>query len=192
MRESNEIFDDPEALRKRLNEDGFLFLRGFHDRNEVLSVRRDILQIMATTGELDPDAPLMEGVINPALKTQATVSTKGRENLKTDSLKRLLYGPRPTNFFRKLFAAEPMAYQFQWLRAGGHGAGSTISILRTPISRRVAPCRQASMRRPIAFSSSTSCELCQKKRYGLIVVPRIATSIAHPSWPFGTDGTKVS
>ena len=126
LRESNEILDHPEALRERLKKDGFLFLRSFHDRNEVLSVRRDILQIMATTGELDPDAPLMEGIINPALKTQATVSTKGRENLKTDSLKRLLYDPRPTNFFRKLFAAEPMAYQFQWLRAGGHGAGSTI------------------------------------------------------------------
>jgi len=126
LRESNAIRDQPEALRQRLNEDGFLFLRDFHDRNEVLGVRRDILQIMAATGELDPAAPLMEGVINPALKTQATVSTKGRENLKTDSLKRLLYGPGPENFFRKLFAAEAEAYQFQWLRAGGHGAGSTI------------------------------------------------------------------
>jgi hypothetical protein len=126
LRESNEISDDPEALRKRLDEDGFLFIREFHDRNQVLGVRRDILQIMADTGELDPAEPLMEGVINPALKTQATVSTKGRENLKTDSLKRLLYGRRPENFFRKLFVVEPMAFQFQWLRAGGHGAGSTI------------------------------------------------------------------
>jgi hypothetical protein len=109
-----------------LNEDGFLFLRDFHDREEVWRVRRDILQIMAGTGELDPDAPLMDGVIHPGLKTQATVSTKGRENLKTDLLKRLLYGTRPANFFRKLFATEPMAYQFQWLRAGGQGAGSTI------------------------------------------------------------------
>ncbi len=126
LRESNDILGQPEALRERLDEDGFLFLRDFHDRNEVLGVRRDILQIMADAGELDPAAPLMEGVINPALKTQASVSTKGRENLKTNSLKRLLYGPRPANFFQKLFATEPTAYQFQWLRAGGHGAGSTV------------------------------------------------------------------
>ena len=39
------------------------------------------------------------------------------------------------------------------------------------------------MRRPIAFSSSTSCEACQKKRYGEIVVPRIATSVAQPARP---------
>lgn len=126
LRESNDIRDQPEALRERLSEDGFLFIRDFHDRDEVLGVRRDILRLMADSGELDPAAPLMEGVINPALKTQASVSTKGRENLKTDSLKRLLYGPRPRGFFRKLFATEAQAYQFQWLRAGGHGAGSTI------------------------------------------------------------------
>jgi len=126
LRESNEIRDDAVALRERLQTDGFLFLRNFHDREEVLSVRRDILEIMAATGELDPQSPLMDGVINPALKTQATVSTKGRENLKTDSLKRLLYGSRPAKFFGTLFAAEPLAFQFQWLRAGGHGAGSTI------------------------------------------------------------------
>ena len=126
LRESNHILDQPGALRTRLDEDGFLFIRDFHVRDEVLQVRRDILQIMAAAGELDPAAPLLDGVINPALKTQATVSTKGRENLKTDSLKRLLYGPRPQEFFRSFFGTEPKAYQFQWLRAGGHGAGSTI------------------------------------------------------------------
>lgn len=126
LRESNDIRDQPEALRLRLNEDGFLFIRDFHDRDEVLNVRRDILQIMAAAGELDPAAPLMDGVINPALKTQAGVSTKGREKLKTESLKCLLYGPRPEKFFGKLFGTEARAYQFQWLRAGGHGAGSTI------------------------------------------------------------------
>jgi|PersoiStandDraft_1058852.scaffolds.fasta_scaffold10787_4 hypothetical protein len=57
------------------------------------------------------------------------------------------------------------------------------SSFRSAISREVAPWRETSIRRPIAFSSSTSCEACQKKRYGEIVVPRIATSIAHASFP---------
>src|SRR2546428_4488696 len=34
----------------------------------------------------------------------------------------------------------------------------------------VAPRRWATVRRPRAFSSSTSCDACQKKRYGEIVV----------------------
>lgn len=126
LRESNDIIDNPEALRERLNDDGFLFIRDFHDREEVLSVRRDILQLMASAGQLDPAAPLVDGVVNPDLKAPATASTKGRENLKSDSLKRLLYGARPTSFFRKLFATEPTAFQFQWLRAVGQDTGSTI------------------------------------------------------------------
>src|SRR5438105_6588681 len=35
-----------------------------------------------------------------------------------------------------------------------------------------------SRRRPTDFSSSTSSDACQKKRYGEIVVPRIATTVA--------------
>jgi hypothetical protein len=126
LRESNELLDDPEALRGRFHDEGYLFIRGLHERQEVLNVRRDILELMAHDGQLDPASPLMDGTINPALDTQPTVSTRGRENLKTVSLKRLLYGPRPMDFFRALFSREPAAYQFQWLRAGGQGAGSTV------------------------------------------------------------------
>jgi hypothetical protein len=126
LRESNDVLGDTESLRARFETDGYLFIRGFHERNEVLGVRREILEIMATDGQLDPTAPREDGAINPEQQTQAGVSTRGRENLKTESLKRLLYGAKPMNFFRALFGAEALSYQFQWLRAGGHGAGSTI------------------------------------------------------------------
>ena len=36
LRESNEIGDDAAALRQRLEEDGYLLLRGLHDRDAVL------------------------------------------------------------------------------------------------------------------------------------------------------------
>ena len=49
------------------------------------------------------------------------------------------------------------------------------------ISRGSPRARSDERPRPVAFSSSTSCDACQKKRYGLIVVPRIATSVAHAS-----------
>src|SRR5262249_1901490 len=41
-----------------------------------------------------------------------------------------------------------------------------------------APRRAASVRRPWARSSSTSCDACQKNRYGEIVVPKMPTSVA--------------
>src|ERR1700724_3504195 len=59
-------------------------------------------------------------------------------------------------------------------------------------SLSLAPLRLASVLCPAAFSSSTSSLACQKNKYGLIVVPRIATSIDHSSLVCGIDGTKVS
>src|SRR5688572_29208149 len=94
LQESNDVLGDAKALRARFDTDGYLFIRGFHDRNEVLSVRREILEIMAADGQLDPAAPREDGVINPGQQTQAGVSTRGRENLKTESLRRLLYGAK--------------------------------------------------------------------------------------------------
>src|ERR1022692_4334815 len=40
--------------------------------------------------------------------------------------------------------------------------------------------------------SSTPCDACQKNKYGLIVVPNIATMVDHASWLFGHEGVNVS
>ena len=125
LKESNHILDDAGALRRRLSEDGFLFIRGLHDRGEVLEARRTILERMAAREMLDPDAPLMEGVVNPAL-TASSTSVRGNEDLKTPALRRVLYGPRAMAFFERLLGGEPLAYNFQWLRAAGPGAVSGI------------------------------------------------------------------
>ncbi|MBX3440593.1 MAG: phytanoyl-CoA dioxygenase family protein [Planctomycetaceae bacterium] len=126
MRESNDIINDTDALRKRLADDGFLLIRDFHDADEVLDARRDMLAMMAHEGKLDPAAPMMDGVVHPDPKELATSSVRGREHLKTDSLKRVVYGPRTMGFFDRLLGGESMSYNFQWLRTAGPGAASGI------------------------------------------------------------------
>src|ERR1700691_5303138 len=71
-------------------------------------------------------------------------------------------------------------------------APTPTSKFRSSSSLSVAPLRLASVLCPAAFSSSTSSLACQKNRYGLIVVPRIATSIDHSSLVCGIDGMKVA
>lgn len=124
LRESDAL-EDPGALRVRLAQDGYLFVRGLHDRGEVLQARRDILERMAARGDLDPAASLMEGVVNPARQPTST-SVRGNEDLKTPSLRTVLYGPRAMQFFERLLGGESRAYNFQWLRAAGPGACSGI------------------------------------------------------------------
>lgn len=124
LRDSNDIREDAPALRERLEDDGYLLIRGFHDAEQVLGVRREILTRLQERGQLDESAPLMDGIVKPGLQT--TTSVRGQEYLKTQSLRELLYSDRAHKFFEHLFDAPAKPYQFQWLRAAGPGAGSPI------------------------------------------------------------------
>ena len=124
LRDSNDILNDGAALRERLEDDGFLLIRGFHDAEQVTGVRREILERLQERGQLDESAPFMDGIVKPGLQT--TTSVRGQEYLKTQSLRELLYSDRAHQFFARLFDEPAKPYQFQWLRAAGPGAGSPI------------------------------------------------------------------
>ena len=44
LRESNDILDNPDALKERITTDGYLLIRGLHDNEAVLTARREILE----------------------------------------------------------------------------------------------------------------------------------------------------
>lgn len=126
LRESNDILDDPAALRARLEDEGYVFVRGLHDRDEVLQVRREVLGRLASRGALDPAAPLMDAVAHPRGHEEASSSVRRNEELKTAALRRVVYGPRVMGFFGRLLGGEAMSYNFQWLRTAGPGAATGI------------------------------------------------------------------
>ena len=59
LRDSSDVVQDADALNRRLDEDGYLLLRGFHDRQLVLNARRAILEHLSTFGCVDVNADLM-------------------------------------------------------------------------------------------------------------------------------------
>ena len=60
--ESNDLLDNPPALRKRLRDDGYLFLRDILPKNDVLHLRQRILQCCQEAGWLREGSPLMDGL----------------------------------------------------------------------------------------------------------------------------------
>lgn len=60
--DASELLDDPVALRERAQHDGFLFFRGFLPRQELLALRRVVLELLQSEGLVATDAPLMEGL----------------------------------------------------------------------------------------------------------------------------------
>jgi hypothetical protein len=59
--DSTDLRADPVALRNRVKQDGYLFLRGAGPRDKLLKLRRDMLELCKDAGWLDRDAPLMDG-----------------------------------------------------------------------------------------------------------------------------------
>ena len=62
--DSTPLLDRPEELRRRAEEDGFLFFRGVLDPAEVLAVRADIIEVLDRHELIDRRYPLNEAMAN--------------------------------------------------------------------------------------------------------------------------------
>lgn len=120
LRESNGILDDVPALHARMKEDGYLLIRNFHDREQVLGARRALLELAKQHDELDPSAPLMDAVINP---------TRQRGGMRIPytqdpTFRALVESPRVMGFFDRYLGGKSTTYDYKWLRFMPTGATS--------------------------------------------------------------------
>lgn len=62
LRISNDILDDGEALRARLDDEGYLFFKGLQNKDTLLSLRRQMLEVLQRAGWLVPGTDPMDGI----------------------------------------------------------------------------------------------------------------------------------
>lgn len=120
LRDSRDAMDDAEELHRRFDTDGYLYIKGGLDRDEVLAARKSLTDGLAEAGVLDENYPRMEGVCKPGsgyvFKPELTNNNPAVQNL--------LYGERLTAFYRRFFGEDIRHYDFTWLRAIGPGKGT--------------------------------------------------------------------
>lgn len=120
LRDSSDAADDPAELRRRVAEDGYLYLRGYLDRAEVLAARASLTTRLAEAGVLDPAHDPIEGVCRPGsgyvFKPEITDNNPAVQNL--------LYSGRLVEFYERFFGEPISHYDFTWLRAIGPGKGT--------------------------------------------------------------------
>lgn len=117
LRSSNDLLHDIDALRNRMQEDGYLLLRGFHDREQVMKARQRILEKMDRMGKLERDTLLEDGVMADGSKTIFF----GGTNEDLPELLSVLNGDHVMRFFDELLGDQSMTYHYKWLRAVGKG-----------------------------------------------------------------------
>lgn len=118
--DSTLLICDGDALLHRLNEDGYLFIRGLIPRADITKVRQRLLQTLSSAGWLAPDTDLHEGVISTAADSSTLKSTGAAVLSKLwcdEELHRLRTHKNVLTLFETIFKQTVLAHPNFFLRA---------------------------------------------------------------------------
>lgn len=120
LRDSSDAATDFVELRRRFAEEGYLYMKGYLDRDQVLEARASITSRLAAAGVLDENYPHLDGIARKdtgyAFKPELTNGNEAVQNL--------LYAGRVPDFYRQFFDEDIRHYDFTWLRAIAPGKGT--------------------------------------------------------------------
>jgi hypothetical protein len=120
LRDSSDAADDVAELRRRFDREGYLFLRGYLERDDVLAARASLTARLAADGVLDPAYPPGDAICKPGagyvFKPEITQGNAAVHNV--------LYSGRLVQFYEDFFGEPIRHYDYTWLRAIGPGKGT--------------------------------------------------------------------
>lgn len=120
LRPSADHIDDTAVLRQRLDEDGYLYIPGFFNRDLILGARASVAQRLAAEGALDPAYPADDLIAAP----DKMMTYRGDLALHNPSVERVVYGPELDGFYAALFGEPVRHFDHIWFRAVSHGLGT--------------------------------------------------------------------
>ncbi|MEO6434692.1 MAG: phytanoyl-CoA dioxygenase family protein [Tepidisphaeraceae bacterium] len=120
MRDSADLLTDIPALRQRMADDGYLLLRGYLNRDDVLAARREVTQRLAAAGHLAPGTDPMLAIPAPDYSGRLAPDL-AKDN---PTLDRVLYTGPMMQFFRGFFDKDVRHFDYTWFRAIGPGKGT--------------------------------------------------------------------
>ncbi len=109
-----------DTIQERFATDGYLYLKSFFPRAEVLKIREQILDRMREHDLVRPVVGSRDALANPARRT-AFMPELANDN---SALKELIYGPRVMSFYEGLLGSPVIHYDFTWFRPVGPGRGT--------------------------------------------------------------------
>jgi ectoine hydroxylase-related dioxygenase (phytanoyl-CoA dioxygenase family) len=112
LRTSADIAGDGPALRARMAEDGYLYMRGLLDRDLIQEVRHVLLERLSAQGWLHPDHPRDEAVVAEN-RNSYFMADLAKNNAPLFSA---LYDGPMIAFFECLLGGEVRHFDYTWMR----------------------------------------------------------------------------
>jgi hypothetical protein len=113
LRRSGDAVGDVGELRRRMEEDGYLFLPGLLDRDEVAAARQEVMDRLLAAGILDERYPAYEGVVKP----DHTASFMPQLAKGNQPLMKVLYAGAMMDFYACFLGGPVRHYDYTWFRA---------------------------------------------------------------------------
>lgn len=120
LRDSSSVVNDAVVLRERMTEDGYVFLRGFLNREDVEAARRDVLERLSREGALRNDTDLMDGV----LKEKTPVRLRQDLTQRSQPLRTVLKEGPIIGLFERFLDGGVRPFDFVWMRSVVPGRGT--------------------------------------------------------------------
>jgi ectoine hydroxylase-related dioxygenase (phytanoyl-CoA dioxygenase family) len=120
LRDSSGFLDNHGELRARLQADGYLYLKRFFLREDVLQVRKGILARLREQDLIQPSPDPLDAIANPERRTvfMPELAKNNRD------LERLIYGGPVMELYQGLLEGPILHYDFTWFRPIGPGPGT--------------------------------------------------------------------
>lgn len=113
LRSSTDALDDRGELHQRMALDGYLFLPGLLDRDQVQAARTSSLERLAEQDLFLPGQPLDEALLKPGVHMRSAQSVP----LDNPPLFDLLYGSHMIEFYESFLGGPVRPLDYTWFRA---------------------------------------------------------------------------
>lgn len=122
LKESHDFWLDSDfsSLRRRMAEDGYLYLPGLLDAEEILAARRVVTDRLAAEGVLNLDFPSLDAVAAEGI----SIAFRPDVTKNNAPLERALYSGAMVTFFENFLEGEIRHFDYTWFRAISPGKGT--------------------------------------------------------------------
>lgn len=127
LRSSIDVLQDPMALTSRMTEDGYLFLPGLLNRDDVLAAREEILKRLDSAGYIDRSHPLLDAIPSAEVK-DGFVPQLATDN---EPLEKIIFHGPMMSFYKRFLGGPVRHFDFVWLRAKRPGLTDATPPLTT-------------------------------------------------------------
>ena len=126
LKESQQLLGDDAALRERLAEDGYLFLRGVIDPDAIRAARGEVLRRLEEVGEI---APGSDGIFTGTSRRREVAPDLGafwQSVSEGSKFRAVSHGPQVTALMRSVAGAEVRGQDYVFLRVGVPGRATGL------------------------------------------------------------------